>query len=461
MTALRLVVNEATRSLGRMFPGFFPGMVKHDHNKDFGYPDTLTFDLLYRMYRRNGIASAGVNKTILKTWQQSPWLLEKERDGSEGGTKKETPLERDIRQRFEDLRVWQNLAEADRRSLVGRYAGVVLRLADGQMFDQPVGRVPGGLDGILELIPAWEGQLEVAEWDQDQRSPTYGEPTMYQFTEAAVGDSKVKRLARIHPDRVIVWSADGTLNGESYLAPGYNDLMTLEKVSGAGGEGFWKNAKSAPVLEVDKEAQITQMAAAMGVQPSEIADAMNEQVEAYQKGFDNLLMLQGIQAKTLSVNLPSPEHFFAVALQSFAASIMMPVKILVGNQTGERASSEDAADWAQTIMSRRATVVIPNIMELVNRLERFGILPEKDWFLDWQDLTEASMAEKIERASKMADVNQKMSGSGEIIFTGDEIREAVDLEPLSDADKFRDEGEDDPTAALPPDPQSDTRPPAE
>lgn len=461
MTALRLVVNEATRSLGRMFPGFFPGMVKHDHNKDFGYPETLTFDLLYRMYRRNGIASAGVNKTILKTWQQSPWLLEKERDGSEGGTKKETPLERDIRQRFEDLRVWQNLAEGDRRSLVGRYAGVILRLADGQMFDQPVGRVPGGLEGIVELIPAWEGQLEVAEWDQDQRSPTYGEPTMYQFTEAAVGDSKVKRLARIHPDRVIVWSADGTLNGESYLAPGYNDLMTLEKVSGAGGEGFWKNAKSAPVLEVDKEAQITQMAQAMGVQPSEIADAMNEQVEAYQKGFDNLLMLQGIQAKTLSVNLPSPEHFFAVALQSFAASIMMPVKILVGNQTGERASSEDAADWAQTIMSRRATVVIPNIMELVNRLERFGILPEKDWFLDWQDLTEASMAEKIERASKMADVNQKMSGSGEIVFTGDEIREAVDLEPLSDADKFRDEGQDDPAAALPPDPQSDTRPPAE
>lgn len=461
MTALRLVVNEATRSLGRMFPAFFPGNVKHDHFKDFGYPENLTFNDLYRMFRRNGIASAGVNKTILKTWQQSPWLLEKERDGSEGTTKKETPLEADLRQRFEDLRLWQNLAEADRRSLVGRYAGLILRLADGATFDQPVGRVGGGLDGIVELIPSWEGQLEVAEWDQDQRSPTYGEPTMYQFTEAAVGDSKVKRLARIHPDRILVWSADGTLDGESYLGPGYNDLMTLEKISGAGGEGFWKNAKSAPVLEVDKDADILSMASTMGVQPEGIADAMNEQVEAFQQGFDKLLMLKGIQAKTLSVNLPSPEHFFGVALQSFAASIMMPVKILVGNQTGERASSEDAEDWAQTVMSRRATVVIPNIMALVKRLERFGILPEKDWFLDWQDLTEASMGEKIDRASKMADVNQKMSGSGEIVFTGDEIRAAVDLEPLSDADKFRDEGEDDETSALPPDPKTDTRPAAE
>jgi hypothetical protein len=164
---------------------------------------------------------------------------------------------------------------------------------------------------------------------------------------------------------------------------------------------------------------------------TDVADKMDEQVADWQRGFDQLLMLQGIEAKTLGITLPSPEHFFAIALQSFAASIPIPMKILVGSQTGERASTEDAQEWAQTNMSRRNNVVIPNILKLVNRLEQIGILPEKDWHLDWTDLTESSMAEKIDRAVKMADTNQKMKDSGEIVFTHEEIRAAVDMEPLS------------------------------
>jgi hypothetical protein len=169
---------------------------------------------------------------------------------------------------------------------------------------------------------------------------------------------------------------------------------------------------------------------------------MNEQVEAYQKGFDQLLMLQGITAKTLGVNLPSPEHFWAAPLQSFAASFSIPLKILVGSQTGERASTEDADEWARTNMARRANETAPNILTLVNRLERFGILPERDWHLDWPDLTEASMEQKIERADKMADINTKLKDSGEWGFTPEEIRGVAGYEPLSETDKYRDEATD-------------------
>ncbi|GGE18269.1 hypothetical protein GCM10011390_41780 [Aureimonas endophytica] len=445
MNALTRIGNYAARRLDVMFPGFFPG-AKHDHNRDFGFPPDLTFDLLYRMYCRNSVAAAGVDKTALKTWQDEPFLLEQERDGSETA-RKETPLEREIRLAAKRLRLWSKLATADRMSMVGRYAGVILRLGDGEAFDQPVGRVPGGLEGLKGVEPVWEGQLKVGEYDQDATSETYGEPRWYQFDESAIGDTKARRQLRIHPDRVLIWSEDGTINGRSILEPGYNDLMTMEKVSGAGGEGFWKNAKSSPVLQVDKEAQIGLMAQAMGVTPEELADKMNAQVADWQKGFDQLLMLQGMEAKTLSVTLPSPEHFFGVALQSFAASISMPVKILVGMQTGERASQEDAAEWAQTCMGRRANVAHPAIMELVARLVRFGILPEKDWFIDQADLTEASMAEKIDRASKMADTNAKMQASGEWIFTPEEIRAAVGYEPLSEAEKLRDTASEEDVAA--------------
>lgn len=453
MNPIALLVN-AARRVESMFPGYFPE-TKHNHYRDFGFPAHLQFSQFFDMFNRNGIASAAVEKTVLKTWQSMPFLLEAERDGSQGkAEQKETKLEKMIRERFADLRAWPRIIEADRRALVGGYSGIIMRLADNRRFMEPVDAVPGGLDGLVEVIPAWAGQLEVAEWETNEADENYGHPKMFQFKEANVDPAqKQQRQFMLHPDRVIIWSKDGTVHNRSLLEPGYNDLMTMEKITGAGGEGFWKNAKSAPVFEVDKDAKTAEMAKAMGVSQAELADKMSEQVEDWQKGFDQLLMIQGMQAKTLGVTLPSPEHFFAIALQSFAASVPIPLKILVGSQTGERASTEDANEWSQTNMSRRSQQVIPNIMGMVKRLERFGVLPEKDWYPDWTDLTESSMSEKIDRAVKMADTNAKMQASGEIVFTHEEIRAAVDYEPLSEAEKYVDDTTDEETAAaagLPP-----------
>lgn len=454
MNPIVMMVN-AARRLENLFPGYFPA-AKHNHYRDFSWPEHLTFTQLYQMFLRNGIARAGIEKTVGKTWQDFPFLLEKERDGSEGKRTEETKVEKEIRQRFDDLRLWQHLAEADRRSLVGNYAGVILRFADNKRFQEPVDTVSGGLDGLVELIPAWEGQLKVAEWDTDETSETYGQPKMFAFNEAEVGqtagtNTNKTRSFELHPDRVMIWSKDGTVHGTSLLEPGYNDLIDLEKIKGGGGEGFWKNAKSAPVLQVDKDTKLSEMAKALGVSPTELGDKIDEQVGDWQKGFDQLLMLQGMEAKTLGITLPSPEHFWAAPLQSFAASIGIPLKILIGSQTGERASTEDAQEWSQTIMSRRNSQTVPNIMALVRRLEGFSILPEgKDWFLDWTDLTEASMSEKMDRATKMATVNQTMKDGGEIVFTPEEIRATVDYEPLSEDQKYRDSLDVDP-----PDPLAD------
>jgi len=439
MNPLVLVAN-AARRIESMFPGYFPE-TKHNHYKDFGYPEFLTFAQLYAMYQRNGLASAGISKTVGKTWQDNPALWENE-------TATESALEGDIRQRFADLRLWQRLMETDRRAMVGGYAGAILRFADSKRFQEPVDRVPGGLEGLVEIIPAWSGQLRVSSWETDETSENYGQPTMFAFNEAELPDSTINnsteartRSFELHPDRVILWSSDGTVHAESALTAGYNDLLTMEKVSGAGGEGFWKNAKSAPILMTDKDTRLKDMADAMGVREDEVADAMNDQVEDWQKGFDRLLMLQGMKAETLGITLPQPQEFFNIALQGFAASLNIPLKILVGNQTGERASTEDAQEWAQTNMARRDNIVRPNVLEFVNRLERVGILPERDWTIGWTDLTESSASEKLERADKMADINQKATSgalAGETIFTGPEIREAVGYDPLPDSERFGD-----------------------
>lgn len=463
---LQMVANFMTRQLTQMFPGYFPG-AKHNHYKDFGLPETVDFQLLYSFYERNSLAKAAVDKTVRKTWQDPPWLLETPRDGSEGSTKKETRLEKAIRQHFAKIRFWTKVMEADRRSLVGRYAAVILRVADGRRTDEPLEAVTGGLDALIDIIPVWEGQLRVKDYDNDQMSMSYGEPLMYEYDESQVANSasptqgQRNRKLTIHPSRIIIWSPDGTMEGESALKAGINDLLAIEKIVGAGGEGFWKNAKQAPILEMDKEADIQKMARAMGIPPEKITDIMNEQVADWQKGFDELLMVQGMTAKLPKVELPDPEHFFMNALQSFAASFDIPLKVLVGTQTGERASTEDASQWNQTCNFRRKNTVIPNILQIVQRLEACGIIKvNPEWFVDWTDLTEATMLEKIDRAGKMAKVNKE---AADIVFTPTEIRATVGYEPADEAEiaKLRadkaamlqkpgddkDDPEDDPEAA--------------
>ena len=415
----------AARRISAMFPGYFQN-AKHDHNKDFGYPDHVDFDAAYQRYLRNGIAFAGIEQTILKTWQDNPELWENK-------DAKETYGESEIRQKFDDLRLWQKLAEADRRSMVGGYSGLILRYADDKRFLEPVGTVPGGLDGLVDIIPAWAGQLTVSSWDTDEMSPTYGEPTMFGFNESAVGDNSDRqaknRSFELHPDRVLIWSKDGTVHNHSILEPGFNNLIDMEKISGAGGEGFWKNAKSAPIMETDADVSIADMAKGMGVGVDEMADKMNEQVEDFNKGFDAMLMLQGMKAKTLGVTLPQPEEFFNVALQGFAASIGIPLKVLVGSQSGERASTEDADEWSRTNMARRTNTARPTIMALVKKLETVRVLPEQDWYIYWSDLTEASVGLKIDRADKMAAINQKLLDE---VYTIDEIRDTTGHGPIDE-----------------------------
>lgn len=424
-------MNAATRRLATIFPGYFGGTTKHDHAADYGWPREITFEILYRAYTRNGLAAAAADRLSLRTWKTPPEFWENDNP-------EESKDEAALRQRLEDIRGNQALIETDLRAFVGGFAGAILRLADGLAFHEPVTIVPGGVDGLVEIVPAWAGQLSVAQWDDNTASETYGRPLMYEFKESAVqsentaSDTQQVRQFKIHPDRLLLWSADGTIFMRSNLQAGFNSLIDVEKIVGAGGEGFWKNAKSAPVLTADEKFDPIAMAQSLGVAPDMIKDAMSERVEDWQKGFDKLLMLQGIKAETLGITLPQPSEFFMMAANMFAASVSMPVRVLIGNQTGERASTEDQIDFNWTCMARRERVVCPMLRELLNRLQKWGIIKKANWTIHWESLLDSSPSEKMTRASGMAEINAKSAGvmgDGEAAFTIDEIRAEIGMKP--------------------------------
>lgn len=400
---------------------------KRDYAKDYGWPKELSFAQFYELYTRNGLARGAVDKTIGKTWETMPKLWEQQEPA-------ESPLEEEIRKHFTKRNIWRGLMEADKRSMVGGYAGAILILADGNTLDQPVENLRS-IEDVQGVVAAWEGQLVIVEWDQDITSPNYGDPLLYQFNEQQFsnGPDGVVRSVTVHRDRMLIFSEDSTVWAASSLQAGYNDLIDADKIKGAGGEGFYKSSRASMIIEAPNGIKPEDMRAMMAAgNNNELIEKVNDQVADFQDNYDKALMIGGFSAKALSINLPNPEPFWTLAVQQFAASMSIPYKILVGNITGERASTEDAKEWAKTCASRRANRVIPVIEDFIDRLVAWGALPPMDWVVGWDDLTEASASEKIDRAVKMAEINAK----GELAFIPDEIREAAGYAPAEEVEGF-------------------------
>lgn len=420
-----IIVNSFNRQLDKIF-GHMLTRVKHDHYKDFGWPQNLSFDQFKRMYDRNSLAAAAVDKTVAKTWETFPEIWESEKAAK-------SKIEEQISKHFRKIKLWRGLMTADRRSLVGRYSAVILLLADGKPLSQPVEGTRLNIEDLVGVIPVWENQIRATKTISDPTDRLYGRPEMFEYREVSDTSSASRNIA-VHRTRVIIWSEDGLMDGASLLQAGYNDLLDAEKVRGSGGEGFWKTSRGAPIIEASQGLKPSDVAKNMGVDQSKLLDKINDQLEQFQQGFDKGLMLGGMTATPLTISLPQPEEFHSIPTATFAASIQMPVRILLGNQTGERASTEDAKEWAKVNMARRVNYVIPCIDQLIEWMVEFGMLKEGDWTVGWGDLTDSTALEKIEQAGKMADINSKSPATELPVFTPDEIREVAGYEPLEDVD---------------------------
>lgn len=412
--------------------------------QDYGYPELLDFENHYSMFRRNGIGRAGVMRHVEKTWETDPWVVE----GAQGDKPhKETTQERAVARVLNEVSLWNRLYAADWRNRVGRYAGLYLVFSDGRSPDQPViGRV-----SLLKVQPLFESQLEPLEFDTNPASPSYGNPLSYQFKPQAFADARDPRQSvTIHSDRIHIIAEgadDDTIYGVPANEAGFNDLVTIEKLIGAGGEGFWKTARGAFSLHStgDNGIDVQGLAQMFGVETDQVADKLNEVAADLSAGMDKLLLLGDMEAKALAYALPSPEHFFAVAMQSYSASVSCPMPVLLGQQIAQRSSDENSREWAQTIMTRRRRFIVPNIEQLIRKLMHFGVLPTFDFYVSWDDLTDATLTEKLANAKTMSEANKANMGTGEPApFSAEEIRDTAGFEGSPDTEEVGDvpEGDD-------------------
>jgi len=182
------------------------------------------------------------------------------------------------------------------------------------------------------------------------------------------------------------------------------------------------------------------------VDVNELQEKFNEAAVEVNRGNDALLTTQGATVTPLVSSVADPGPTYNVNLQTAGAALDIPTKILVGMQTGERASTEDQRYFNGRCQSRRDDLSF-DIEDLCDKLVLLGILdavPQKT--VIWDDLNASSGAEKLASAKLMAEINSASAGTGEQPFTGEEIRVTAGYEgspePLGEDDDEEKDEED-------------------
>ena len=385
---------------------------------EYGYASDLSFENYFMAYDRDGLGNAAVDIIADKCWQDHPWLIEgaPDRESTEL-----TANEARIDRVFSQAKVWQAFKEADVMALVAGWSAIIIRIADSNELDQPT--VHPSIEALTELVPVWANQLTaVYNCNQVLQHYVYAEPQT---------DISPARNVNVHPDRVVI--VGDPSRSRPLLKAGFNALTTLEKVLGGAGESFLKNASRQLNVNYDSEVDLEDIARANGGSVAELHENLSGHVRDINSGVDLLMMTQGATVNAMTVAVSDPMPSYNVALQVFAASVKIPVKVLVGNITGERASTEDIKQLNDRCQSRRVSEVTAHIEKFVTKLKQIGMLAAGQYSIMWNDLRESTDGERADHVDKLAgiiekiaraDQSQMMTGS-EPVLTVAELRSAL------------------------------------
>ena len=385
---------------------------------EYGYASDLSFENYFLAYDRDGLGNAAVDIIADKCWQDHPWLIEgaPDRESTELTTN-----EARIDRVFSQAKVWQAFKEADVMALVAGWSAIIIRIADSNELDQPT--VRPSIEALTELVPVWANQLTaVYNSNQVLQHYVYAEPQT---------DISPARNVNVHPDRVVI--VGDPSRSRPLLKAGFNALTTLEKVLGGAGESFLKNASRQLNVNYDSDVDLEDIARANGGSVAELHENLSGHVRDINSGVDLLMMTQGASVNPMTVAVSDPMPSYTVALQVFAASVKIPVKVLVGNITGERASTEDIKQLNDRCQSRRVSEVTANVEKFVAKLKQIGMLAAGQYSIMWNDLRESTDAERAEHVTKLttivetiarAEQSQLMTGAAPVLTLA-ELRSAL------------------------------------
>jgi len=405
-----------SRLLGRTFGG------ARDLYEVLGYTRELRAEHCYAMYLRNEIASRIVRAYPQATWRVPPIV----RDEA-GGTAEESAFVEAWQDLYERMRLSHYFERTDRLASIGHYGVLHVGINDGKPQSEPLER--GSYD-ILYLSPYAEMHCTVHRWDMDPASPRFGLPDLYTL-QTGGGLTHTDRAATksilVHHSRLIHVAEtldEDEVFGVPRLKPVFNRLQDAEKVVGGSAETFWLAGNRGLAMIANADANLDEAAKAEA----------KKQAEEYQHQLRRILTVQGMDVQNLGSDTPDPSSNVDTLMSLIAGGVGIPKRILLGNEAGELASSQDETNWNSRVEERREQFAGPTIVRpFVRMMLDTGNLPEPqgDWWCDWDKsdgLSEKDRAEILHRKMQALQAYGAAIG-GEEIIPRTEFRALAGMEP--------------------------------
>jgi len=397
--------------MGLTFPTI-TGAYRRDIPTALGYLPQLTLADYRAKYERGGIAERIVEAYPKATWSGDIWLRETE------DTKITTEFEKEAEKLFARLHAWSRFQRADILAGLGEYS--ILLIGAPGALSSPLPRVSKP-EQIAYLTPVGQAWAVIDKLVDDPSNPRFGLPETYRVTLAAARLPDV-----VHWTRVI-HIAEGVLENEVFGKPRlravWNHLDDLLKIIGGGSEATWLRANPGMQIDVDPEIEFGE----------EEEDSMDAQVDEYEHGFSRTLRTRGTKINMLSAQIAAFGSNATSVLEQIAGTSGIPLRLLLGTERGQLASSQDRDNWSDRVTERRRTWGTPAVSQLTQRMIDCGALPTpKQYEVVWSEIDALNMQAKASVVASLAQGNAaSVASTGEPVMTVDEIRATVlNLEPL-------------------------------
>jgi hypothetical protein len=149
-------------------------------------------------------------------------------------------------------------------------------------------------------------------------------------------------------------------------APIWNYLTDLMKVVGGSSESYWRNAFPGIHANVDRDMDLDE----------EDENNLTAEFDEFQHDMRRILRTRGVDVKGIQVKIADPRAAYDVLVTLISGTTGIPKRILLGSESGQLASSQDKASWAERIEEYRETYAEPRLIwPFVMWAINFGVTP--------------------------------------------------------------------------------------
>lgn len=402
------------------YPTLYDGKFgTRDIDAECGYPSDISTREYMRLYLREGIAARINDIEPNECWKEYPEVYETEEN-------RETEFEMAVDKVIAETNLYSYLARLDRVSGIGRYGVLFIGLDDGSKFEDPApgytesseAETPGSAKVLYYRVFS-EGSVSIAEFENDEGNPRYGQPKYYTLnfsdwldSATNVGEAPASQSVKVHWSR-IHHVADNALESEIYGSPRMenvlNRIFDLRKVNGGAAEMFWKGGFPGYSFEVDpKHGEFTETE----------KEALRSEAKEYSEGLQRYLTTVGVSVKSLSPQVADPSATVDNILRLIAITKGIPSQVFMGTQQGQLDSPQDAITWAERIALRRNMYVSPHIIRpIIQKFVQYGAVPSpiegrNAFTIKWLPIAKLTEIEQSEVAKNKAEALARYATSG-------------------------------------------------